>query len=152
MMRFPEGSGAEVLDHTADRAVRIRARTLDDLFVAAAHGLLRLIFADPGEAANWSGTRLEHGLELAGTGAEELLVPWLDEILYLVQTKGRLPVEFWAAVRGSSASWALAGEMTTLPLREGAPGWQGEIKATTHHGLEISRVDGGWQATVIFDL
>lgn len=149
---MPEGSGAEILDHTADAAIRVRARSLDDLFVAAAHGLLRLMFTDPADAAQRRSARLEHSLELPGNSCEEILVPWLDEIIYLVQTKGRLPIEFSVAVRGSSGAWALAAEIATLPLRQDPSGWQGEIKATTHHGLEVERVDGSWQADVIFDL
>ena len=66
------------IEHTADRAFRVRGKDLGELFVHAADALFRL---QRQRAAKNSNRARE--VEIEGFDRETLLVNWLNEILYL---------------------------------------------------------------------
>ncbi len=130
----------EEVEHTADCAIHVRGTDLASLFVNAARGMMSLIGAKAGE----DGTR-SYVIHLRSFDAESLLVDWLSELLYLSDRDGVLfdgfeirrlePNEIEAIVTGKPAS---EPEM--------------HIKAVTFHNLEIKQTDGGYEATVVFDV
>jgi len=134
----------EIIDHTADVAIRVRAPTLPDLFVQAAKGMYAVLgrFVSGGEA-------VERRIELTGRDAEDLLHDWLSELLWDFETGGRVYDHFdldrleadclVSRCRGSKYDPARS-ERTT------------EIKAVTYHGLRITRTDEACEVTVIFDI
>lgn len=88
-------------------------------------------------------------VEARGGDHQSLLVAWLSEILYQVESEG------WAfgAFRVSRLTgteiegW---GEGEPLDPDRHAVGM--EIKAPTYHMLELEEEDGRWTAQVIFDV
>jgi SHS2 domain-containing protein len=116
-MRFEE------VEHTADRALRIRGRNLEDLFANS----------------------IEKRIELEAADAEDLLVAWLSELAFWAETESLIfnrfhftelsPTRLGAAVRG--------GPVKTL---------QKHVKAVTFHNLAIRREPEGLVVTVVFDV
>jgi protein archease len=82
-----------------------------------------------------------------------LLVRWLNELNYLIQDSGFVPV--WAEIEiraTGGAGYALEARLSGTPLLLEKYGWQGEIKSATFHGLEITDNEEGWHARVILDV
>ena len=83
------GEGFEEIDHTADVGLRVWAPGLEGLFRQAALGLAALL-TDPAELGARDGMRLE----VRGIDLEELLVGWLNELLYRFETERMIAIAF----------------------------------------------------------
>jgi SHS2 domain-containing protein len=136
----------EMLDHTADVGFELKASTLEELFDEARRALLMVVFERPPEEG-----KDEQQIRLSAPDLETLLVRWLNELIYLIQDAGFVPVGAQIRIRkeaGSSLEASLAG----VPLLLEEYGWQGEIKSATFHGLDVAKDDEGWHARVILDV
>jgi SHS2 domain-containing protein len=123
----------EPVDHTADLAYVVRGRTLPELFENAAAGMLHFL-ADPQTIRPLE----EDPIEVEGTDAEELLVSWLQEILYRLEVGRRIYREFRVTSIEIPRLRALArGE----PLDPSRHVIHTDIKAATYHQLRITRED-----------
>ena len=133
-----------VLAHTADQGAEIEAPDLEGLFGEAARALMALVVEEaplePREA---------HRLTLEAPDLSELLVAWLGELLYLVETRGFLAAEFEFRTLGPTGLEALVRGDTLDPARHGAGR---EVKAVTRHDLVVEPTPLGWRARVLFDL
>ena len=136
------------LEHTADVGFEVTAASLAGVFEGAARALLGVIFE--GEPAVAAGERKE--LELEAPDLETLLVRWLDELIYQVQTLGEVPVQTRARLEPGDAGWRLNAELKVVPFARLADRFAGEVKAATYHGLRIEQADGHWRAKVILDV
>jgi len=132
--------GIEEIEHTADLAIRVRGRHLEELFVNAALGMAMLM-ADLKEIA----PHVERHVELEEFDAETLLVSWLSELLWFNEESDAVFVRFEIK------------ELTRTRLE--ATVWGGaaisqwkHIKAVTFHDLEIIETSDGYEVTVIFDV
>ena len=136
----------EMVDHTADLGVVLMARGLSDLF-AAAGALLAELMYDPEEVEE----RESREVALEAPSSEELLVRWLNELLYLREVGEFLwkTVEAEAeAGEGARLTATLRGEV----FRPGKHVPRGGLKAATYHQLRISREGDAWSARIIFDV
>ena len=136
--------GYTIGDHPSDLELNVRGRTLKELFAESARGLIE--FTRPPSV---SGPLERRPVTLTAAAREELLVTWLDEIIYLLET-GFLP-ECPVPVDRLTET----GLETSLPGRPVGPGetFTGpEVKAATYHRLSIHRSGKLWQARVILDL
>ncbi len=134
-------SGFVEIDHTADRAIRVRGVDLPDLFQQAAAGLLSL--ADPTPVPNRPSTLLR--LHLHSADRETLLVRWLEELHYLLETKRLIPRSIQVRI--------LPGLHLVAELEVGAAAALGRaIKAVTFNNLAVSETQDGLVATVVFDV
>jgi len=137
------------LDHTADVGFDLEAPSLEELFQGALKGLLDVMFTSPPQ-----GGRKRRRLSLSAEDLETLLVRFLNELIYLIQTKGFVPgrarirVE---EVEGEENGYRLAATLFGEPFQEGF-GFQGEVKSATFHGLSVRKEDGRWKARVILDV
>ena len=84
----------EVFDHTADLGLRVTASDLDDLFRTAAEGLFDVVTADRGGIE----PREPEAATVEADSLENLLVAWLNELIFRVETKRRLYGRFDVAV------------------------------------------------------
>ncbi len=136
------------IEHTADVGFEIIAESLAEVFAGAAAGLIRVMFEgdlpDRGEK--------RRRLELSGPDLETLLVRWLDELAYRVQTRGEVPVRTQVGVEPSEEGYRLEAELALVPFAHLADRFAGEVKAATYHGLRIEQEDGHWRARVILDV
>lgn len=130
----------EELEHTADLALRIYGRTLRELFANAAYAMFS-------QLSNLEGIvpTLQREVRVEGIDYESLLVNWLNELLYLQDTRGEAYVAFeihklsrrrlQATVRGARTE-----DFHTI------------IKAATYHELSITKTHGWYMSTVVFDV
>jgi SHS2 domain-containing protein len=130
----------EQLEHTADLALRVSAASLGELFATAALAMfsqladLKLITPS---------VQLQVALE--APDAESLLVDWLNELLYLHDTRGEVYTSFTFE------------ELSQHKLRASVSGDKAVqvytiIKAATYHGLSIRETQEGFVATIVFDV
>jgi SHS2 domain-containing protein len=134
----------EFVEHTGDIGVRVFGQTLSELFEQAAQALT-FIFTDP-ETIRIRQTRR---LLLEAKTDEELLVNWLNELVYLFDTEGLLFKAYDVLSVHDHHVEALAqGEI----YAEGRHPIKTAVKAATYHQLKIEHHQGVWTAQVIFDL
>lgn len=132
------------IEHTADIGFKVWGKTVPNLFENAAFALTDSMVAsgqlEPDKTVF---------VRLKAESLEELLVAWLEEILFLFETQNfvglRFQVssadlkDFKAVVHG--AEWDEAKQ----PLKT-------QIKAVTFHELEISQREGRYETRVILDV
>ena len=134
----------ETFEHTADIGLLARGRTLPELFANAADGLADLTVDRDG----LSDTTQVH-VNVSAADPESLLVAWLNELLYLVDTQRFVPRRAQiTALDGASLTAQLFGD-TIDPDRHTM---RRMIKAATYHALSLRQADGVWEARVILDL
>ncbi len=137
----------EFFDHTADLGFRIRARSLPGLFYLAARGLSQALLAEPPrKGARWLEVRLP------APDLETLLVRWLGELLYLIQTRGQVPAGIRLRLCRVEEGWVVSARLAVAPLDLERMGFLGEVKGVTFHGLAIERRGAGYEAAVILDV
>lgn len=133
------------LSHTADVGFEIRAASLEELFEAAAEGLVRARGADPAARAGASGSRME----MTRPDLERLLVAWLRELLHEAGRRGAVPSTEVEEVSTGEAP-GLRARVAWRAQDEAGP--TREIKGVTYHGLAVERTRDGWHAQVVFDV
>jgi SHS2 domain-containing protein len=134
----------EFVDHTGDLGVRVFGQTLPELFEQAAEALT-FILTDP------ETIRIKEARKflLKAKTDEELLITWLNELVYLFDTQGLLFKAFEVFSVHDQHLEALAqGEIYV----EGRHPIKTTVKAATYHQLKIENHQGVWTALVIFDL
>ena len=137
-------AGCETVEHTADVGLRVWGPDLASLFEQAANGFIGLML-DPARVAQES----ERALAADGEGPEELLVAWLEEILFAFEAKGFAPaLARVESLRDGRVEGRLSGEAFNPERHE----VRNVVKAVTYHDLEVRRTPGGYEVTIIFDL
>ena len=135
----------EHFDHTADLGLRIRAASLEELFMEAARALIDALVAQRGSIRP-SDQRV---IRLEADERTDLLHDWLAELLYLFEAERMLFNRFDVSLLPGKLEATVWGE----PFDPARHEIEQEIKAVTYHGLKIeSATDGGWLAEVIVDL
>lgn len=130
----------EELEHTADWAIQVRAKDLIALFEHAAMGMVNLI----GQAEE-TGELITRPITLQAADLETLLVSWLEEILYTLETENLILTN--SKVQLPSETQLLA-TIRLLPLKEQ---WK-EIKAVTYHQLDVRATSDGFEVSIVFDV
>jgi SHS2 domain-containing protein len=88
--------------------------------------------------------RLARSIEVAAHDPESLLVDFLAELLYLIESDGLAFDEFDLSLDGET----LRAHLTGAPIESLAK----EIKAVTYHNLAVHRTPRGLEANVVFDV
>ena len=134
----------ELVDHTGDLGVRVFGASLPRLFEQAAQALT-FILTDP-ETIRIKETRK---ILLEAKTDEELLITWLNELVYLFDTEGLLFRAYEVLSVHDHLLEALAqGEIYV----EGRHSIRTPVKAATYHQLKIENHQGVWTVQVIFDV
>lgn len=136
----------ETFEHTADVGLRVTGVDLDDLFRTAAAGVVDYIVVDRGTV------RADHRelFELAADDPAELLVVWLNELIFRGEIRHRLYADF--DVRVAPDGRTLRAEIAGEPIDHARHELDHEVKAVTRHGLSLGRTQGGWIAELILDI
>lgn len=134
----------EILDHPADVGFRARGSTLEELFGNCGLALISIIL-DPScvdSDGSWE-------LTADGTDLDSLLVNWLNEVLFYVDTRRLVFSSFsiQLADRFQLSCHATGEERTTEkhPVRV-------SVKAVTYHQLRITTSGEQWIAEVFVDV
>ena len=134
----------EQFSHTADIGVRVYGRTLKDLFENAAFAMFDII-------ADLEGLKGEiiQEIELTAPNHEELLISWLDELLYNFYTKHVIFYKF--EVKELSADLVKAKAFGRA-VSDNRNRLKTEIKAATYYNLKIRKLDDYYQVDIVFDV
>lgn len=130
----------ELLEHTADLALRVYGLDLRELFANAAFAMFSQL-AD----IELIETPISRQVAVEGVDYESVLVNWLNELLYLHDTKREIYASFDIH------------ELTPYQLRATVYGDKNQeihtvIKGATYHDLDIVQTAEGYIATVVFDV
>jgi len=134
--------GFELLEHTADVGVRARGATLEEAFEQATLGLAEVLGARrPGQGEVVA-------VEVTAPDPGALLVDWLNEVLWLHETRGHAAIAAVGVERvgGDRAAGSVTFSSTDPPA-DGT-----FVKAVTYHRLRVGRDAGGWLAEVYLDV
>ena len=134
----------KLIDHTADIGIFVEGEDLKDLFATSAYAMFSQMI-DLSKIKDKKTKRVE----LEGENLEDLLIRWLNELLFL-STKGYIFKNFNIEnLKENSLRASLKGDkidFRKIPLKQ-------QIKAATYHQLEIKKkTDSCWQTTIIFDV
>ena len=136
--------GFEEVEHTADIAIRVRGRSLAEMFANAAYGMACQMAGHPASAGA-EGEMIERTIDLTAYDAETLLVSWLGELLYLGEREGCVFIGFdMVKVTASRLQAIVRGGPATTHQRH--------IKAVTFNDLDIVHTDDGYETTIVFDV
>ena len=140
----------EVFDHTADVGLSIRAGTLQDLLETAARAVFAQVLEDlPAEVEAEEVVAVKVEGEAAGD-LGELLVSWLQELLFRFETRRLVPIRFEFEEAAADRVRARVGFGRFDPRRHRA---RAEVKGVTYHELDVhAEADGSWRARVILDV
>jgi len=138
----------EPFDHTADVGLLITAESLDDLFRTAAGGLFDTIVVNRGAIR----ATLEEPVALESDSTADLLVDWLNELIFRLETRHRLYNAFEIAVAETEAGARLSGRIAGEPIDPERHELDHEVKAVTRHEAELRRDGSSWTARVILDI
>ena len=134
-----------LLDHTADLRLRIFGETMATLFENAGTALAELI-CDP-ETLDAVQTVT---IAVTGDDPPDLMVNYLRELLYLWSGEERLIKQTRV---GDITDRSISAEVALAPFTPARHTILNEIKAVTYHQIAVEPADdGGWQATVVFDI
>jgi SHS2 domain-containing protein len=124
------------VDHTAELELHVEAPSPTLVLQEAMAALAELYNGATGEPET-------HELALEARDLASLLAEWLEELVYLAETRGFVAEQAEIVLRNTSLRAAVQG-------RRGEP--RPLVKGVTYHGLELHRRNGGWQARVVLDV
>ncbi len=135
----------EILEHTADLAVRINADDEQELFALGAAAVYQLI----GQLVPTEAPSTPYRIALQANTREELFHDWLAEVLYWFQVHNILFDRYhFEAMHPTSIKVTAEGRKVDVERSN----IHIEIKAVTYHNLTVQPRANGWTATVIFDI
>ena len=130
------------LEHTADARVECQAPSFEALLESAAQALYAITLREPRAAIEE-----ERVIDVSGGGREDILVRWLQELVFLLEVGRFVAVTFaFDAVEAGRVRARLRGYLCTPEERAE------EVKSATYHELEVIETGEGWLARVILDL
>jgi SHS2 domain-containing protein len=132
----------EIINHTADIGIKVRGKTFEELFINSVNGLYKII----GVKYNGEGGLIE--LNFEADEIEDLLVKFLNEIIYYVETKklgGKIEK---IEIKKNENGYTLNVKMITKKIKS----IEKEVKSATYHNLKVEKVENEYITTIIFDL
>lgn len=139
--------GYEFIDHTADVAADLTGRTVEELFASAAQALTDTItHLDAVRPVVTQSVTLESG------ALDDLLVDWLNELLYRFEVQNMLVSDATVTVANTGDRWHLGGTIGGEPFDPSRHPSRVLVKSATYHGLRVTEGSGGWTARIVFDI
>ena len=137
----------EILEHTADIGIAAYGKTKREVFINAAKGMFEII---AGGTKNLKENFYDK-IKLEADNLEGLLFAWLNELLYISETKLVILNKFKIK---ELSDYQIKAEVEGMKINPPSVKIEKEIKATTYHHLEIKKDEesGLWRARVIFDI
>jgi SHS2 domain-containing protein len=131
----------EIIDHTADIAVRAKGKDMNQAFENAAYAL----FDTMCDASTVKPLKVKK-VEISSTDMEQLLVDWLSRLLFICDVDDMLFSEFEVRISGNTLKAKMKGEKLDAKRHE----LKTDIKAITYHMLEVDEASNTVQ--VLFDV
>lgn len=134
-------ASSELLEHTAEVELRIRAPSFAELAAEAGRAVARLELGRTPPPAE----HLHRDVVIRSPDREALLVDWLNELIWLAETERWVATEF---EMNAATDTLLQARVRGVTVDE-APA---RIKAATFHGLKVAPAADGLEAQVILDV
>jgi SHS2 domain-containing protein len=131
--------GHREVEHTADWGLEVWAPDLPGLIEEAARGMYFLMGTVVSEDS-----RCHRQLEIVGEDREQLLVSFLEELLYIADHEDLAFDGFLLSLVDTNLLARLEGGFLVSRDKE--------IKAVTYHYLEIEETGRGLETRIIFDV
>ena len=133
----------ELIEHTADIGIRVKAHDLKELFINAALAMFEII----AERKKTEAKKQKINITQKADDREELFINWLNELISLSATKGLIFDVFKInKLKENSLEATVVGrDIKNYKINT-------EVKAATYHALKLEEALSGWQAEVIFDV
>lgn len=144
----------EVVDHTADARIRVRASTLPGLFEEATAALSTLTVEIAGAAADPEWVEVE----VEGHDLEHLAFAWLNELIALAEVRRQAiasahVVELCEIGHGAThPAWRLCGRVGFRAFDPVRVRSLRHAKAATLHGLEVRQSPDDWSLVAVVDV
>ena len=136
--------GFEFFAVTADTGIRAWGPDLPAVFRQAARALWSLLVDTTSVEP-----RTTVGVSVEGEERDVLLVAWLNELLYLYETRGLIGAD--CAIRSLTES-GLSAEVWGEVVDRTRHTIVSHVKAVTYHQLHVGRTASGWEARVVVDV
>ena len=139
--------GYRFIDHTADVAADLTGRTLGDLFFSAAQALTDTI-----TELSAVQPAVTQSVTLDSDALDDLLVDWLNELLYRFEVQNMLVSDASVTVEERAGRWHLAATVAGEPYDPARHPSRVLVKSATYHGLHITHAQETWNARIVFDI
>jgi len=138
----------EILEHTADIGIMAYGKTKREVFINSAKGMFEIIAGNNNDIAN---NNFSCKVILKAENLENLLVAWLNELLYIGETRLVILNKFHIK---ELSNFQIKAEVEGIKINPPSVKIEKEIKAVTYHCLEIKKDEerGFWSTRVIFDI
>ncbi len=137
----------EYVEFGGDVSFVARGKDLNELFRQAAIAMYNVMIdvdkVSPVE---------EVSFELSSPDISLLLHDWLDELLFITDTKSLVFSEFSVKIFKKNSEYVLKGKAIGEKLDLSKHNPKTEIKAVTYHSLKVHKVNDLWEGTVVLDL
>ncbi|MBS1111955.1 MAG: hypothetical protein H6Q95_247 [Nitrospirae bacterium] len=133
----------ETLDMSGDAGLKVRGSSLEELFANAASGMSGLI-TDMRDIASTE----ERESSLKSDSLEDLLILWLNELIFLFDRDGFIGKSFNVNLEGNTLTAKISGGIFDPSLNEKRL----LLKAATYHRLSLKKMKSIWEAVVVFDI
>jgi SHS2 domain-containing protein len=129
-------------EHTGEVRLRLRGTSLSGLFEEAARALAELMLERPSDRA----PSHVQSVEVHAPDREALLAAWIDELVFLSETRKLVWVDARVEQITDTELHALARGVEPVALRT-------QVKAATLHDLSIREAEAGiLEATMVLDV
>lgn len=144
-----------LIDHTADLGMEVFGDDLNQLFANAG-----LAFSEILTDVSKVNEIITKEIVVSENDLEQLMISWLHEILYYYEVDlllfNKVEINSIVATKQDGVPSTNGYTLTATVSGEGFDHSKHvvltEIKAVTHHQIEVREKDGEWWARIIFDL
>jgi len=136
----------EMFEHTADIGIRAYGRSLAEIFENASMGMYAIIFHESIPKIEPVG---EYKIKLQASDLEQLILDWLDELLYIFSTEKIVVAKYQIEIDQETCSLDATVAGSIVPDEKLSDSL--EIKAVTYHMLKVEKTTN-WEAQVPFDI
>jgi SHS2 domain-containing protein len=134
----------KVLEHTADLKIKAFGKSLAEIF----SNMAKAMAEQQALGQQFVAGKAEEIMEIEADDLNSLLVDWLNEILYRAEVNQRIYTDFEILELKNKPPCKIKSRNYGFYLKQKSL----EIKAATYHELSIKKIDGQWEAVVIFDI
>ena len=138
------GKDFDILEHTADTGIVAYGGNINEAFSNAAKAMFYLI-TNLGPIVE----KTHRDIDITARDKEELMVDWLNELIYFFDTENlvfkRFEVTVTNAFRLKARVYGEKVDRSRHPLKTG-------IKAATYHMLKVEEDGDNYMVQVIFDI
>ena len=132
------------IEHTADIGIEVVAPDLGGIFTRSGLAVFDLMFGLQSVERT-----IKKPIRVTGENTEELLVAWLNELLYVYAVE-RIVFSDFSDVRFEKYAFSAVGLGERFDPGKHSAAM--EIKAATYHRMSVVHECGRWKGTIIFDV